>query len=205
MRKVLINSQGKALLNDSKFLAVQDGLPPAEYELLQYVTLKNKLIDTEEKSTDGSEIEAAIRVTSASSVATYLWYSDSNSSGSSNTTAYCSSAGNWRFGNRTFSIGNATYIGDMHIFIQNKSGVWIDGTKINSYSSVSTFTSSANLRFGSSTTNGQMDVSYFKHSKGGTLVSLYIPVRRRSDSVAGFWDLVKEEFTTGGTAGPVAI
>ena len=29
MRNVLINSQGKALLYDSKFLAVQDGLLPA--------------------------------------------------------------------------------------------------------------------------------------------------------------------------------
>lgn len=204
MRKVLINSQGKALLNDSKFLAVQDGLPPADYVLLQYVSLKNQLIDTGEKSTNNSEIEAGIRVTSASSAATYLWYSDSSSSGSTNTTAYCSSTGNWRFGNRTFSIQNATYIGDMHTFIQNKEGVWIDGTKINSYSSVPTFTSSANLRFGASSANGKMDVSFFKHSKSGALVSHYIPVRRISDATAGFWDLIKEEFTAGGTAGPVA-
>ena len=204
MRKVIINSQGKALLYDSKFLAVQDGLPPADYVLLQYVSLKNQLIDTEEKSTNNSEIEAGIRVTSASSVATYLWYSDSNSSGSTNTTAYCSGAGNWRFGNRTFSIPNATYVGNMHTFIQNENGVWIDDDKINSYSSVPTFTSSANLQFGSSSANGKMDVSFFKHSKSGVLVSHYIPVRRISDNTAGFWDLIKEEFTAGGTAGPVA-
>ena len=34
MRKVLINSQGKALLYDSKFLAVQDGLLPTGYRRL---------------------------------------------------------------------------------------------------------------------------------------------------------------------------
>ena len=34
MKKVLINSQGKALLYDSKFLAVQDGLLPAGYRRL---------------------------------------------------------------------------------------------------------------------------------------------------------------------------
>ena len=34
MRKVLINSQGKALLYDSKFLAVQDGLLPTGHKRL---------------------------------------------------------------------------------------------------------------------------------------------------------------------------
>lgn len=38
MRKVLINSQGKALLYDSKFLAYQDMLPPTGFVRVEYIT-----------------------------------------------------------------------------------------------------------------------------------------------------------------------
>lgn len=201
MRRILISSQGKVILNGSKALYNEDRLPPAGYTPLEYVTLKNKLIDTGEKTTRGTQIDAKIHVTSATSVATYLWYSDSNSSGTSNTTAYCSSAGNWRFNGETFSIANASYVGAAHVFKQNKSGVWIDGTSKGTYSSPSSFTSTANLRFGSSSANGQMRVYYFQHTKDGVLVSDFIPCKNASN-VAGFFDLVKEEFVAGGTAGP---
>lgn len=202
MRKIITSSSGtKVVTHNGKAFYTQDRMPPEGYTLLQYVTLKNELIDTGEKTTRETQIDAKIHVTSATSVATYLWYSDSNSSGTTNTTAYCSSSGNWRFNGKSFSIANANYVGAAHVFKQNKSGVWIDGTSKGTYSSPSTFTSSANLRFGSSSANGQMNVYYFKHTKDGVVVSDYIPVKNASN-VAGFYDLAKEEFIAGGTAGP---
>lgn len=204
MRKIITSSSGsKVVTHNGKAMYVQDNLPPSGYTLLQYVTLKNKLIDTGEKTTLGTQIDAKIHVTSATSVATYLWYSDSNSSGTSNTTAYCSSSGNWRFNGKALSVANVTYVGAAHVFKQNKEGMWLDGTKKGTYSSPSSFTSSANLRFGSSSANGEMRVYYFIHTKDGVEVSHYIPCKNASN-VAGFFDLVKEEFTAGGTAGPAA-
>ena len=199
MRKIIVTSQGKALLDDSKILAVQDWTLPPEYEELQYVTLRNTNIYTGEKTNKTTEIEAYVNPTATT--ATYLWYSDSSSSGSSNTTAYFSSSGNWRFGNRTISIANASYAGAFHTFKQDSSGVTIDGESKGTYASMSSFTSSTELKFGSSA-NTDNRWKYFKHAKNGELVSFYKACKRLSDNVAGFYDLIKEEFKPGGTAGP---
>lgn len=172
---------------------------PSGYTPLQYVTLKNTYIDTGEKTTQESVIDAKVYI--SSTTATYFWLSDSNSSGASNTTAYYSSAGNWRFGGKVFSIANSTIRGEVHRFRQSKGGVWKDGELVNSYSDVSSFTSSANLRFGSS---ASVDVRhyYFRHIKDGVTVSYFQPCLY--GDVAGFYDHIKGEFKAGGVAGPVA-
>lgn len=170
---------------------------PAGFTKLAYVTLKNQLIDTGEKTNKTTVIEAKMNPTTTT--ATYLWYSDSSSSGSTNTTAYCSSAGNWRFGSRVFGIGNATYTGAMHEFKQSEEGVWIDGSKINSYASVSSFTSSANLRFGSSA-NTNNRFTWFRHTRDGAVLTWHVACKRDSDNAVGFYDLVSDTFTEGGSA-----
>ena len=123
---------------------------PDGYTRLPYVQLSS-LIDTGQKTTRDTIIEA--RVYPVNTTAAYLWYSDSSSSGSTNTTAYFSSSGNWRFGNRTGSIANANHAGKWNEFKQSREGVWCNGTQLLTYSSMSAFTSSANLRFGASSTN----------------------------------------------------
>ena len=183
-------TSGKVLYN------LTDDLPSG-FTKLSYVSLKNSLIDTGAKTNKTTVIEAKMMPTTTTS--TYLWYSDSSSSGSSNTTAYCSSSGNWRFGSRVFGIGNANYVGAMHEFKQSEEGVWIDGSKINSYATVSSFTSSANLRFGSSANTANRFV-WFKHTRDGALLTWHRACRRDSDNAVGFYELVSDTFIEGGTA-----
>lgn len=199
MKKIIISSN-KVITVNSKALYIEDGNLPSGYTKLQYVTLNQATIDTGEKTKQTTVIES--KVYTNSSTATYFWLSDSSSSGTTNTTAYYSSSGNWRFDGKTQTIASATIKGGVHEFIQNKDGVWMDGTKVVTYSSVSTFTSSANLKFGASANNNVRHY-YFRHYKDGVLVSNYIPCTN-PDNVAGFYDLVKEEFKEGGTAGPAA-
>lgn len=201
MRKVIVTSQNKALMVDSKLLGTQDwGLPP-EYQELQYVSVTSGYIDTGEKTTKASVVEGYVNAVYATS--TYLWVSDTSSSGSSNTTAYFSTSGYWRFGSRYITIYNNNYYGSFHTYKQSSSGVWVDGSSSGSYSTMSAFTSTANLRFGASTaSNIENRWKWFKHTKGDDLVSYYKACKRVSDNAAGFYDLITETFTEAGTAGP---
>lgn len=172
---------------------------PEGYTELQYVTMTS-YIDTGYKTKNTSRIEGKIYCNQSSSA--YLWRSDSSSSGSTNTTAYYSSSGNWRFGNRTFAIAaHSVLMGDVHEVVQDSSGVTIDGTSAGTYSSVGTFTSSANLQFGSSSSSVSIRHYYFRHYIDGEIVTDMIPVKNASN-VAGFWDFVSGAFFAGGTAGP---
>ena len=198
MRRVIVENN-KALMVSSKLLGTQDWQLPPEYVELQYVTMNSQYIDTGEKTNQSTVIEARVKPTTTTS--TYLWLSDSSSSGTKNTTAYFSSSGYWRFGSRYVSVANASYYGTFRDYKQSVEGVWIDGVRRGTYSTVSSFTSNNNLRFGSSAATDNQWVS-FKHTKGGELVSYYKACKRASDNVAGFYDLIKEEFIEGGTAGP---
>ena len=198
MKKVIVGTNG-VLTSNGKVLYKEDETLPQGYTKLQYVTLSNFRVDTGEKTTEESVVETKIYI--SSTTATYLWYSDSNSSGTTNTTAYSSSGGgNWRFDGATVSIVSSVFRGDVHVIKQNNSGVFMDGTSIGTYSNVGTFTSSSNLLFGPSA-SVSVNYYYFKHVKDGEVVSYYIPCLN-PDNTAGFYDLVKETFTAGGTAGP---
>lgn len=190
MRKIIKSANG-AVTYGGKVLCKMDDTLPSGYTSIQAVSL-NSLFDTGVKTKDTSVIEARVNV--GSTTATYLWRSDSNTSGRTNTTAYSSSGGNWRFGNQTFTISNSTFARAFHDFKQDRSGVWRDGTKVNSYGTVPAFTSSANLQFGSSTASVSNAFSYFKHTIDGVVISWYIACRRDSDNAEGFYDIVKDIF-----------
>lgn len=197
MRRMIVNGQGKALAVNGQALVIQDGLLPSGFTRLAYVTLNAEYFNTGIKTNKTSIVEGRARPMATTS--TYLWLSDSGSSLTTNTTAYFSSSGNWRFGNRYVSIANTNYTSDFHIFHQSQSGVTWDGVNKGTYASISTFTSTNNLRFGSSaSTDVRWD--WFKHTKDGELVTWVVACKRDADDVAGFYDLVTNEFTAAGEA-----
>lgn len=196
---IVITYNGTCIVRNEVGIGYPYALPSA-YKALEYVTMTS-LIDTNQKTTNKSRIEGKIYCTQEA--ASYLWYSDSSSSGTSNTTAYYSTSGNWRFGNRTFSIAAYTKLRNKVVEItQDASGVTIDGVTEGTYASISTFTSSANLRFGSSSSSVSIRHYYFRHYINDVAVSWMIPAKRISDGVAGFYDFIAGAFFAGGTAGP---
>lgn len=198
MYKVKVSSNGALSKTSGNVIYELTDDLPAGYTKLEYVQLTNTYIYTGFKTKETSVIEA--KVYPQSSTSSYLWVADSSSSGSTNTTAYFSSSGNWRFGNRTINIANTSYVGAWHECKQSQDGVWIDGTKINSYSSIWSFTSTNSIRFGSSAAGATNNWAWFKHTRDGKLVSWHIACKRDSDNVAGFYDLVNDIFYEGGSA-----
>jgi len=170
---------------------------PAAYQAVDYITLSTQ-IDTGEKTTRDSLIEAEIYISSTN--ATYIWRSDSGSNLSTNTTAYYyTNNGNWRFGDKTLLISQSSIRGAKHKISQSSDGVFIDGVQMGSYTGVSDFTSSSNLLVGSASAVN-VRYYYFRHIKDGITVSDYEPCIRIADSVAGFYDHIKGVFVAGGSA-----
>lgn len=166
---------------------------PLRYQLLSYLR-STAAVDLGIKTTKNTELEAAwTRITST---AQYLYQSDSNSSGSTNTTAYVSSSGNWLFGNRTANITPSQ--NNRYVSIQNSNGVSLNGEKVASYATIGSFTSTNTLKvFGS---GASLQVEYLKVRQSGELVRDLVPVRDTVDGTYGFYDLVGGEFYTNANA-----
>ncbi len=178
------------------------GLLPPGYIQTEYTEFSSaNFVSTGIKTTNQSQIEAG--VLSMDTTNGYLWRSDGSSSLTTNTAAYHSTSGTFRFGNKSADISGSLVRGStLHDVVQKSSGVWIDNEKKGSYSGVSAFTSTNNLSFGT-TTAGVRRFSYFRHIKNGVVVSDYISCKRESDGQAGMFDLVTRTFINGNTAGPV--
>lgn len=124
--------------------------------------------------------------------AQYLYNSDSNSSGTTNTTSYLSSGGNWRFGNKTISINGIS--NTVFTSVQNSSGITLNGVSQGSYSGVNTFTSSSNLKMGASSL--AIRYYYLKVWDSDTLILNLVPCSNGTNY--GFYDLVNDDFYSGG-------
>ena len=137
----------------------------------------------------------------------YVYYSDTGTSSSTNTTAYASSSAYWRFGGKTVTVPQS--VNTIYETIQNKNGVWVNGEKIGSYTSVPTFTSSNNLRTFGTVSGGStppVQLYYLKTKDYGanTYSHIWIPCKRTSDNSYGLYDIVGNEFYTNSEATIVA-
>ena len=174
---------------------------PSGYTQVAYVQSSgNQAIDTGIIMTNAHEVRAKFN---PSALSKYL-YGSVSSGNSTSYTAYLSSAGNWRFGNRTIAISTST--NTLYESVQNSSGVTINGVSKGTYAST-TFTSPNSLvLFGSHSTanavspNFSGKVYYIKIYNNGDAVFDGIPAKRNSDNVCGLYDMANNVFYASHTA-----
>lgn len=146
----------------------------------------------------GSTTEIRARVYRPSDAAgQYIYQSDSGSSLTTNFTAYTSAgnaSANWRMGNKTASIAVPT--GDWHETKQNKSGVWIDDTKVATYTSVSEFTSVNDLTIHGTAASANMRIAWIERYVDAALVATYLPVYSYDEEKYGYYDTSSGKFYT---------
>lgn len=171
----------------------QSGLPLG-YQKVEWIT-SNIKINFNFNTTDDTEIEAYFFRTNQNSQ--YLYQSDGSSSLSTNTTAYLSNQGNWRFGNTTAAITISSDID--YVSLQNKEGVWLNNSKQSSYSGVGTFTSTNTFgAFGSVSGSPGIRLKriIIKSYTTKEIQHNYIPCIQVSDNSFGFYDTLNNEFYT---------
>lgn len=184
--------------NNGAFKTVRASGLPVRYQRVEYL-ISTKSISLGIKTKSTFELEASVYRPSGAQ-AQYIYVSDSNSSGTTNTTAYTSTGeggANWRWDGKTQSVNVPT--GDVTTK-QNSSGVWLNGSKVASYSSPSTFESSSNLCIHGTQSNADMRIKWLTAKDGDTLVRDMIPVHDLVDDVGGWYDRVNGVFYTNSDA-----
>ena len=168
---------------------------PAGYTQVKYIISSQK-IPLGFYTNQDSEIEA--RWTRVATASQYIYQANSGSSLTNNTTAYVSSSGgNWRFGNKAFSLTPA--VGSEIVSVQNKNGVKFNGETVGTYTGVNNF--AGNVEFGAlGVGSGSIQLSYIKHRQNGVLLGNYVACQRNSDSAVGLCDLVSGVFYTNADA-----
>ncbi len=180
------------------FTASEDKLidtTSSDYTILDYATFDGtQVVDTGVICNEESRIESKWMANS-SSVLVYGTGADNP-----RITCYCVSSGNERFGNVTVDSTGITH-NVLNTVTHDKNGFYYNGTNGKPYSNVGTFTCLNTLTIGNS--NGSTGTAYFTGNfyymriyDNGVLVRSYIPVKRNSDNVVGFFDTVSGTFIT---------
>ena len=189
------NLKGYKIYGNSR----QNNLPDG-YQEVEWIN-STAGIDLGIKTNNNMQFEAKYLRTNSNQQ--YVYYSDAGTSSSTNTTAYASSSAYWRFGGKTVTVPQS--VNTIYETIQNKNGVWVNGEKIESYTSVPTFTSSNNLRTfgtisGGSTPPVQLYYLKTKDYGANTYSHIWIPCKRTLDNSYGLYDIVGNEFYTNSEA-----
>lgn len=172
----------------------QSGLPLG-YKLVDYIK-SNAMIELDKPTNDTMEFVAKFYREDTN--AQYLYQSDTSSNGTTNTTSYISSGGNWRFGRRTISVNVDTEV--MITSVQNADGVWLNGEQVGTYENVIAFTSVNNLRLFGTQSSPTLRLYGMKVYQNGALFYDIVPCQRESDSAYGVYDLVSGQFFTNANA-----
>lgn len=208
MRKVLINSQGKALLYDSKFLAVQDGLLPAGYrELLGIKFDGNFHYETGEKLLGSDVITITLSQTVTTGQNVFGCYSGT-ASGRKNLSLYV--YGNGSSSNSYLRMDETLYrprfgTGERTLIFGNLPST--DGFLNDVATTPSTYETDSEAFI------GWLPNSTSPHYTGALNVRIYvsnrllwIPAERQSDGEIGYFELYKEKFIEKtGTGTPVSL
>lgn len=176
---------------------------PLLYQAVEWLKPSDAIPITGFKTKSTQEITAVFYRESSGS--TYLYWSDTASSGTTNTTAYLTTVGgNWRWDGKTYSIGVSS--GIKITSVQNKDGVWLNGTKYASYTDAGEFVSTNDLSL-ASYTNTTVRIYSVTVREGETVTLDLVPVQRILDGAYGFYDKVSGNFYTNDEAtfeaGPV--
>lgn len=177
------------------FIAGGEAMMGDDYEYIPYVTFaKNKLYDLGiVKSTYQLEVMFA---RNEKSTTPYL-YGCVTSPHTASVTAYMSSGGAWRFGSSYKGLTTNDTLIHRTIISNGKTEFdFASGTFAKS-----TFTTPNTVVLGgyraasgSLTKNYQGKVYYFKITEGSDVILDWLPCRRKSDGVEGFWDCVTQRF-----------
>lgn len=208
MRKVIINSQGKALLNDSKFLAVQDGLLPAGYrELLGIKFDGNFHYETGEKLLGSDVITITLSQTVTTGQNVFGCYSGT-ASGRKNLSLYI--YGNGSTSNSYLRMDETLYrprfgTGERTLVFGNQDST--DGFLNDVATTPSTYETDSEAFI------GWLPNSTSPHYTGALNVRIYvsnrllwIPAERQDDGEIGYFELYKEKFIEKtGTGTPVSL
>ena len=167
-----------------------------EYEAIDYVSFEDdKLYDL--GIVDSTYTLEAMFARAATSAAAYL-YGKFTSPHTASVSAYLSSSGSWRFGStyKSLTMNNKS----IHKVIISNGSCNADET-ITSFTKSDAFTTPESVVLGgyraasgSLVKNFQGKVYYFRISKSGTPILYWLPCRRKSDGVEGFWDCVTQTF-----------
>lgn len=175
----------------------QSGLPLA-YQMVEWLIPTGSITITGFKTKSTQEITTVFyRERSGTS---YLYSSDTSASGTTNTTAYLTTSGNWRWDGK--ALATSVEIGTKVTSVQSADGLYIDGTKIGSYDG-GDFVSVNDLSL-SSVSNTSIRIYSMTFREGGTVTLDLMPVQRLSDNVYGFYDKVSGNFYTNDEATFVA-
>lgn len=181
--------------NNGVLKAVHQSGLPLGYKLVDYIKA-NSLIELDKPTNDTMEFVAKFYREGTN--AQYLYQSDTSSNGTTNTTSYISSGGNWRFGRRTISVNVYTEV--MITSVQNADGVWLNGEQVGTYETMLAFNSINNLRLFGTQSSPSLRLYWLKVYQNGALFYDLLPCQRESDSAYGVYDLVSGQFFTNADA-----
>ena len=175
----------------------QSGLP-LRYQKVAWLRSTIGLTITGFKTKDTQNIKA--KWLKVSNSAQYIYYSDTASTGTTNTTAYIptTGTGNWRFGGA--SKGLAFLSGTLYETVQNKNGVWANGAQVTEYENVNSFTSTNDLILLGVSGNSPIRLYSFQIEENGIKTLDIIPVQDVVDNTYGVYDLVNGIFYTNANA-----
>lgn len=169
---------------------------PLDYQQIEWLK-STQMIELDKPTKDTYELQSSIYREDLTTQ--YIYQSDTTSSGTTNTTAYLSATvGNWRFDGQTKTV----YVPELEQVItkQNKNGIWLNDTQIDTYTNVNSFTSTNNLRLFGTQSTPTTRLHWFKMLENETLVYDIIPVRKISTNELGVYDKVSGQFFTNSNA-----
>lgn len=170
---------------------------PKRYQRVEYLISTKGITIAGTKLTNNSEIRARVYRPSGA-VAQYIYQADSGSALTTNFTAYTSAGGSatgyWRFGSTYAALAVST--GSWHETKQNKSGIWIDGSKVATYSSVNAFTTTNSLTIHGTAGSANMRIAWLERWENGVYAASYWPVHDLVTDKYGYLDTADGTFYT---------
>lgn len=181
--------------NGTVGMARPSGLP-LRYQMVEWLTVaspSNRITITGFKTNTNQEFEC--KWYRSAQINCYLYASDASSSLTTNTTAYLATAnGLWRFDGR--AAGFSAPVETICTSIQNKYGIWINGSKVGSYGEADNFVSTNDLYLLNGAGSANVRFYYLKVRENGNVVLDLVPVRDNVAGTYGVYDKVNGLFYT---------
>lgn len=187
-------------INNGTVRMVRPSGLPVRYQMVEWLTVTSpskRITITGFKTKSTQELEC--KWYRSAQINCYLYASDASSSLTTNTTAYLATTnGTWRFDGR--AAGFSAPVETICTSIQNKDGVWINGSKVGSYGDAGDFVSTNDLYLLNGSGSADVRLYYLKVSESGNLVLDLVPVRDNVSGTYGVYDKVNGAYYTNAEA-----
>ena len=187
-----------------EFLVDADSRLPQEYQGVAYLeSTGTQWIDTGNKVvTSTDEIELLYRLMSGTQ---YKWFMGEHDNGArfGLGSGDGSAKRNIAYGGSTNKAADSYFLDGQHYFKASTSGVFIDGTKLVNYASFASTSAIYLFNLNLNDTNycAESRIWRFRHKRSGVLICDLVPCYRKSDNVAGMYDLISGQFFTNAGTG----